>query len=222
MSRDGTAVASPILRGNAARSARPAAFGLGFDAEPSDLVAVGPWADSYQEIHTRARADGYRDGLAAGRVDGLALARQEAFDHSRLALDALDRAQRHLASIDAVAVGDVAGTVVELALELAGMILQREVAHSADPARDAIARVLPLAPEHGPLVIRLNPEDRAALGDASGIAPGRDVTLLADPALSRGDAVVDVGPSRIDGRLRLLLDQVAQALHREEGAPCAR
>lgn len=205
---------SLILRGDAARNARTVVFGD--ELSPGQVLATGPWADSYNEVRLAAHAAGFRQGLDEGRAAGRAEGRHEVDARADAALRALEQAGERLARTDAVTLGEIAPKVVDLALELAGLILQRDVTGSADPGLDALARVLPLAPEHGALVVRLNPDDVRQLGSVEALAPGRELTIVADPALGRGDAMVDAGPCRIDGRLDELMARVAAALRGQE------
>lgn len=203
-----------VLRGGAAVAARSVRFGA--QLTPSEVLATGPWADAYHEARADAERAGYWDGRAEGRRAGAVEGRHDVVARAASALDALDRAADRLARTDASTVTDLAPRVVELALELAGLILQREVAASAEPAREAILRVLPALPERGELVVRLHPEDHRALGDGDDLVPGRHVTLVADPTLGRGDAVADVGPCRVESRLDEALARVGRALRGQE------
>jgi flagellar assembly protein FliH len=199
-----------VLRGAAAGAARPVTFG--HEPVSDEVLAAGPWADVVDRARSAGHRAGYRVGLDEGRRAGLDEGRREVVDRAGGALDALDRAAERLARLDAADAGQHAPRVVELAIELTRLLLQRELEASADPAREAVARALPLAPDRGPLVVRLNPQDCEALGDPASLAPGRDVTVVPDPSLASGDAVVDVGPCRVESRLDEALDRVARAL----------
>lgn len=203
-----------ILRGDAARGARPVMFGAELSGD--EVLATGPWAERYDQVRLLAQRAGFEQGLAEGQRAGQIQGRDEVRARTDSAVQALEQAGRRLAGVDAVTVGDIGGHVLDLALELAAMILQREVAASADAGFDALARVLPLAPEQGELVVRMHADDIRDLGPFSALAPGRDVTLVPDPSLHRGDAVVDAGPCRIDGRLDDLMSRVAGALRGQE------
>lgn len=199
-----------VLRGHAAVAARPVTFGS--EPTPAEVHATGPWADAHDAARAAGHRAGYAEGLDAGRRDGLALGRRDVAGRAAAALTALDRAADRLAATEAATAAELTPTVVDLALELARLVLQRELAVTADPARDAVARALPLLPDRGPLVVRLNPDDRAALGAGDDLVPGRDVTVVADPTVASGDAVVDVGPCRVESRLQEALDRVGRAL----------
>jgi flagellar assembly protein FliH len=203
-----------VLRGEAADAARPVTFG--HQPTPAEVLATGPWADAFAAARAAGYEQGHREGVEAGRRAGAAAARHEVTARASRALGALDDATARVAAIDAASATDLAPRVVELALELTRMLLQRELAATDEPAREALARALPLVPDRGPLVVRLNPADYDGLGGVDDLVPGRDVTVVADPSLASGDAVVDVGPCRVESRLDEALERVAEALRVRE------
>jgi flagellar assembly protein FliH len=209
MSRD-----TVILRGHDAERAQPLIFGN--EVPAGEVMATGPWADTYNQVRAAAHDRGYREGLAEGLRDGLAEGAEEVRRRSSSAVDALDRAAEQLADAERATIGDLAPQVVELALELTRLILGREVAATEDPGLDALARILPLVPERGELAVRMHPEDLRTLGQYQVLVPGRQVDFVADHTLERGDAVVDVGSCRIDGRLDGAWERVAAVLRAGE------
>jgi flagellar assembly protein FliH len=206
-----------VVRGASAERAQPVVFGTARSEEA--LLATGPWADAYQEIRTAAEAAGRADGIARGHQQGLADGLEESRRRTAPALVAIEHAAAELQRIDAATVADLTPQVIELALELARLVLQRELEVSRDPGADALARVLELVPERGDPVIALHPDDLGNLGIGPTLAPPRNVVLRPDPSLQRGDAVVDVGPCRIDGRAEEALGRIARALRGEEATP---
>ena len=199
-----------ILRGEAARTARPIL--LASHRAPAEILATGPWAQHLDQARQAAHDQGLAQGRAEGRDAGRAEARAEVRARTEAALQALEGGAARLASTDAVSVAEMAPRILELGLELAQLILQRELASSEDPGLDALRRVLPVAPDEGDVVVRLNPADVAELGSYSELARGRNVTIVADATLASGDAVLDCGPSRVDGRLGEAVARLARAL----------
>lgn len=175
------------------------------------------------EALEEALARGYEDGRGQGYADGLAAARaaveQEAAERRvaadaelGLVLDALraacdDVVRRHHEAVEALEGAMVAG-----ALELAEAVLGRELAVAASPGRDALTRALCLADGAGPVIARLHPADVEVLGDASPLAPGRALTIVADPAVDRGGCILQIGDGCVDARLGAALDRARQVL----------
>jgi flagellar biosynthesis/type III secretory pathway protein FliH len=58
----------------------------------------------------------------------------------------------------------------------------------------------------------MSPEDVAIVASIDHLLPGRVVTIVGDPAIERGGAVVQVGSCRIDGRVEPALARVRDAL----------
>ncbi len=133
-----------------------------------------------ERSHDAARAQGFAAGWAEGQRASLArsaTARDEQairFDEeSRRVLAEQQAAARALAAAVrqceelAVALRDqlVDGSV-ELALQIAEAVLGRELEVAVDPGADAVRRAVTTTPVDVPLVVRLHPDDLAAL-DAS-------------------------------------------------------
>ena len=173
-----------------------------------------------------ARAQGYAAGWAQGRAAFLAqaeaaeadrAARHEA-EHARAAQERLAAtlalgaaATACQAQVEQVA-AELAGRTVTLALQIAEAVLGREVATAADPGADGLRRALNAVPPMVPVTVRLHPADRAQLDTA--VIEGRPVTFADDPALGRGDAVVETDTNVVDATLSAALDRVREVLAR--------
>ncbi len=179
-----------------------------------------------QESYRAARAQGYATGWAEGRRVALARAAEETeaarvraeeqlarhrAEHAQ-SMQALHAAAAQMQRALAAAVDEVAAQAVDVALELTEAILGREVATATDPGGDAVRRALSLVDPHVTMTVRLHPEDRATL-DAGHLA-GRDVVVVADPSLARGDAVVETEGNVVDATVGTALARVREALTR--------
>lgn len=179
-----------------------------------------------ERAHDTARAQGF----AAGWADGLraslvrtAAARDEqaqVFEQEHLralaeletAAGALAVAARHCQEATRTLRAELSDRALDLALEIAEMVLGREVALAADPAGDALRRALTTIPGDVPLVVRLHPDDLGALGDT--VLAGRPATVVTDPGLSRGDAVVETEDGFVEADLAGALARVREVLGR--------
>jgi flagellar assembly protein FliH len=182
-------------------------------AAPSGAVAVGGTA--VRDARAQAEATGFAEGYAAGvaAAEAEVAARAAAFEEGcRRALAALRQAAEDLRRRQAVALDEVADQAAALALEIARAVLQREVAASADPGRDALARALHLVPDEGPVAVRLHPADAARAGDVADLLPGREVVVVPDPSVQPGGCLVQVGATRVDAQLSTALERVAEVL----------
>ncbi|HEY1738483.1 MAG TPA: FliH/SctL family protein [Acidimicrobiia bacterium] len=167
-----------------------------------------------------ATDEGYRTGYNAGFTAGL--------EDAATAIDAREEqrrgelrsvVQRLATAIDELdgrhrdVITDIESRVVAVACEIAEAIVGHELAASEQPGRDAIARCLQLAPVDGTVIAHLHPDDvaTAAIDDLTATY-GRAIRIVADATLTPGDAIVDVGPTRIDGRIATALARVREVL----------
>ncbi|MGF1595942.1 MAG: FliH/SctL family protein [Acidimicrobiales bacterium] len=202
-----------LLRGRVAETAKAIDLAVYHRRTQTDhhVAPTGPWAAEADETYEQARdagiAEGRRQGFEQGRSEGLGAARAELAS----ALAALDAAGRRFADLADKLDRQAAAQATALALEIAAAVVGGHVAAAADPGAEAIARCLAVAPAEGEVTVRLHPEDVAVLG-RSVSADGRPLTIVADPRLGRGDAVVTVDDTMIDGRLDHALERVTEVL----------
>lgn len=178
--------------------------------------AVDPVAMA--EALARGYAEGHEEGMAAGFAAG-----QEA------AADDVDRQRAEVAAAVAGALQSLAAASVEVlsrrddtvaalerslvdaAFELAEAIVGRELELATSPGRDALVRALRLAAGTDAVVVRMHPDDIATLGDAD-LAPGREVTVVADPTVGRNGCLVQVGDGCVDAQIGSALGRVREVL----------
>jgi len=158
---------------------------------------------------------GYDDGYSSGYADGLAEARSRTEDlAARLTglFPQLGEASSALYAREATARVDIEDQVINVAFEIAQVLLGHELTHSEQRGRDALARALAFAPEQGHVLARLHPDDLAAIGDPAELAPGRSLAVVADTGLRPGDCLIDVAGCRIDARLDATLERIRAVL----------
>jgi flagellar assembly protein FliH len=162
-----------------------------------------------------ARQEGYvagsEEGYAAGYAHGIDDARRHVELLGRL-VQQLGREADALAARETTARADLEDQVVAAAMQIAEVIVGHDLAEPDGRGRDAIARALALAPVHGDITARLHPADIAVLGDPAALAPGRVLSIVADPALSPGDCIVDVAACRIDARVGAAIARAREVL----------
>ena len=153
---------------------------------------------------------GYATGFDQGYADGLAQARNHAEILTQLAQRLSDAADALMAR-ETTARTQIEDELVAAAFEIATALVGHELENPDTRGRDAIARALALAPDHGLVVARLNPTDFAVI-DPSHLELGRAVELIADPTVAPGECIVDVGSCRIDARIGPALERVREVL----------
>lgn len=193
----------PIDRGDVAR--RP-------DGERRGAEALA-WATGHRQGYEQGRAEGLEAGRIDGRRSGEQVAREEARRGFETAMAGLEAALLARATAQEEAGRALAEQVVELALAVAGAVLDRELAVAADPGAEAIRRALGSLSDRADAVARLHPDDLAALqADPAELAPDRVLQLVADPTVGPGGCIVDAGPTRVDATVEGALDRVRALL----------
>jgi flagellar assembly protein FliH len=178
-------------------------------ARPVDWIALGE--DPVDTDRERGYADGYAEGQAAAAEEfrrGERLRDSEVERSVQALAVAVDTAARALDErVDALT-----DALPGLLFELVEALVGRELAVAVDPGRDALARALALSPPKESVVARLHPDDVARLGDLGTLGHDREISVLPDHSVAPGDAVVEVGPSRIESRMEEALDRVRAVL----------
>ena len=172
-----------------------------------------PSLEEIQQIRDDAQREGYDDGLAQGRAEGLAASQSEMRRLSAQIEGILDNFSRPLARLE----NEVVGALGDLAVRIAGALVGR--AYLADPelladlVGEAVDAVGGAARE---VEVRLHPDDIAALTPLLSLNPA--TRLVADPALARGDLRVHAESVRIDGSLDARLRGALDVVLRRAGA----
>ena len=182
-----TSSESLVLRG--AEAAAASAVDAGSDLRSGTWTRLGAGSVRGDEVTERslaglagkaeraARAQGYAAGWAEGRrratesaADLLAergrvqdAEHQQVVAGQRAAATALATALDQVAEALADTQEVLASHAVEMALQIAAAVLQREVLTATDPGADALVRALVSVPPAVPVTVRINPADQAVL-----------------------------------------------------------
>lgn len=183
----------------------------GFSAQGGVIEPTGPWATEMDRAMTHARQQGFDQGVAEGRIRGRKAAEDAAEDHMASVNAVVEVVLMSLRRREQEVEQRMRIEAAEIGLEVAGAILDHEVAAATDPGADAIGRCLALAPERGDLLVRLHPDDVEQLGEIDGLL-ARELTVVSDPSLERGDAVVAVDEATIDARRATAIQRVRELL----------
>jgi len=167
-----------------------------------------------QELIDSATRDGFDAGYATGfdqgYADGIAQARNHTEILTQLAQRMSDAADSLMAR-ETTARHQIEDEVVATAFEIAAALVGHVLDQPDTRGRDAIARALGLAPDHGLVTARLNPIDFAVI-DPSHLQLGRAIELVADPSVNPGECIVEVGACRVDARIGPALERVREVL----------
>ena len=108
--------------------------------------------------------------------------------------------------------------VPRFAFELLEALFDRESVLAVEPGREAVARALALDESYLPAVARLSPGDADTIADIAELSPSRPLTVVADPTVEPGGAMVEIGSTTIDSQLSRALERVRAVIvgHTEE------
>jgi flagellar assembly protein FliH len=167
-------------------------------------------APEFSEVD-RARREGYEAGVREAAQQAGDIERQRLH---MLATSVGDSA-RAINNERAAAVNVAENDVLELALQLAEVLVGRELELSTTPWRDAIRRALQLAPSETEIRLRLHPLDAAAAQQDEQLMEQLSplVRIVADHTVERSGAIADAGSCRIDAQIGSALTRVREALN---------
>ncbi|MCU1473810.1 FliH/SctL family protein [Amnibacterium sp.] len=180
------------------------------------------------EIAERARVQGHAAGYAAGRREAAAMLEQDRSvlraEADRVLAGEIVRVRSAAAALEAAAASlrAVAGSsnavvdeaVLAAAVDIAELVLGRELADRPGSAVAAVRRALAAAGDAPVRLLRLHPDDLALVEEVAA-AEHPSVRLVADAGLDRGDAVADLADGSVDARIGAALDRVRLAFSGE-------
>ncbi|WP_154792083.1 FliH/SctL family protein [Occultella kanbiaonis] len=191
----------------------PAAFA------PAVFPATGASPDprGQEQAQRRGHAAGYAAGLRAARATLAERLTELETEHERHdaersaatagAVAALSAAAARLDARETTTLLDAQDQLAAAAVDLAEAVLGIELADGDTSARAALTRALAGVRHEVVRTVRMHPDDIATLAGAQ--AP---VDLVADAALTRGDAMVDLDAGFLDAGIRTALGRARAAL----------
>jgi flagellar biosynthesis/type III secretory pathway protein FliH len=182
----------------------------GGESVPANAAELAAIAHAERE---RLVAEAYAAGQEAGR----AAAHAAAQEMMSSALATLRAAGEQLTASEARFLGALEENLATLAVSIARQIIAREVRTSHEVIIDLVRHAVTEFPIDNPLRIRINPLDLSALaatpdGDVVRIAPGREITWVADARIYPGGCMVEGRERIIDGRVDTALERVYHRL----------
>lgn len=165
--------------------------------------------------HATVGVGALNEAREAGRQEALAEVEQLIEQHRRGRLDAeqAGRAMRaaadQLRMLDVETLADVQHQVIALAVALAETIIGREVRAFDDVAVESAERALALVPDRGPMVLRVNPADRATVAaHVHTVERPDEVSIIADPSIGRGGCTAQVGALLVDATIESVIERL--------------
>lgn len=189
-----------------------AANGAAIHAAAAEKTNVPLDRAEIERICAQAREEGYQAGYQAGlqmgKRDGYAAGQTAAKEEAARIGKAANELDQALQEFDQ----QVADELLALAVEIARQVVRKEVAARPEAILEVVNEALTYLP-HQHAAIHLNPEDaslvRSYLGDVLTHAGHR---ILEEPALKRGDCLLEAGGSQIDASTATRWRRVVESL----------
>jgi flagellar assembly protein FliH len=186
--------------------------------ERGPLSAAEPDPQKLERIRHEARAEGFEEGYARGVQEGLQQAETDRTQGLTMLSNRFSSTIVQLEQVERHLVAHAEGALAELALAIAERLVRQQL--TVDPAllRPILREALDRSPQVASIKLALNPIDRAVAEaellemQAAGGSQERQVELISDPSLDRGDVVVSTEFGLIDGRIRSQLERIRQRL----------
>ena len=212
-------------RAGAATAPAPVAFTPLPGSAPTGAAGASGFhsGDMAHASQASGYAAGWAQGLAAAAEEErrvvAALLAQAQVERAALraevdsALTGLHAAAEELRNRTTPQLDAVADAVAIAVVDLAEVVIGREIEDDGMRGLTALRRALDAAPTHADVVVRLNPEDLAVIDDVHGpdgirgLAEGQ-VTVLADARLAPGDAFAEFPGGLVDARTDTALARI--------------
>jgi flagellar assembly protein FliH len=162
-----------------------------------------------EQLREQARAEGYADGRRAGREDAAA-------DVSR-AVHALEEAVRSIELLRTDVVEGVERDAIELALELAGKILEGAQSAPTEMVLEAVRGALRRVSDRRKITVLVNPADHQAIGSAideltRGGSGVELCELRSEERVAPGGAIVRTAEGEVDASVATQLERAREVV----------
>jgi flagellar assembly protein FliH len=191
----------------------PASASAALEDQLFELGEASAPALDFEQIEEAARLQGYNVGYEEGHAAGLAAADQATSEQVRR-LSALVRSahETHSAFFRAAE-----RQVVDLALQIAQKVVEREIENMPDLAVNIVRAALEEMDARTAVRVRVNPDDAELLRRRwsqvvpSGIGADR-IELQPDERVTSGGAIIETTHGQVDAQLESKLAQLGNAL----------
>ncbi len=164
-----------------------------------------------EELRKQGREAGWKEGFAQGRQAGEEAGEAEIrveVERVKSVAEAAVRARETI--LDASE-----AELVNLALEIARVIINQEVSQNRETVRPVVERAMTQVKGSGHLRLRVNPDDVAVVKqhwpENQADAQGRSWDVTADATVPAGGCVIDTPAGHVDARAETQLSRVKEA-----------
>ncbi len=174
-------------------------------------------AGAHEQGFDQGRAVGHEKGLAEGRAQGHAEAMSAAQAEAAKTLEGWTVALDHFEGRRDELLLDARADILALAISIAERITKRKIQTDPAVAADQLAAALSLTVAPSRLAVRTHPDDleltRTTLPTLlQRFTTSPNITIAADPALSRGSIVLLTDQGEVDATIETQLDRIVQTI----------
>jgi flagellar assembly protein FliH len=175
---------------------------------PTNPVGAGGSQDHIMDVEKQAFEQGYAEGERIGKQMGEAMVESVCKRYEK-SLTELATTHKQMAQA-------MEEQTVQLALEIARKIVQRELTMDLDLVAALATVALKRLSGHQSIILRVSRQDFERVRGAIALVNSA-VTVKEDPALERGDYVIETGQTHLDGRISSQIDTIGRVLLDEGG-----
>ena len=180
---------------------------LKVSAPSGNPMGSGVPEEHFMDVEKQAFEQGYAEGERIGKQMGEAMIETICKRYEKSLAD-LAASHRDMSQA-------MEEQTVRLSLEIARKIVQRELTMDADLVSALVAVALKRVAAHQSIAVRVCRHDLERVRNAiAAVNPG--VTVKEDPALERGDFLIETGQTHLDGRLGSQIDAISRTLFDEQ------
>ena len=166
-------------------------------------------ADSQEQLHNiekQAFEQGYREGERIGKQMGERMI--------ETTVKRYERSVNEMSAAHSQVVHSMETKTVELALEIARKVIQREISTDPDLVSALATVALRRVQSHQSITLRVSRQDYPRIREAVS-SVNSSVTVVEELSLERGDFMIDTGQTHLDGRLLSQVETLGRAMLEE-------
>jgi flagellar assembly protein FliH len=162
--------------------------------------------EQLHKIEKQAFEQGYREGERIGKQMGERMI--------ETTVKRYERSIQEMGSAHALVVQGMETRTVELALEIARKVIQREISTDPDLVTALATVALRRVQSHQAVNLRVSRHDYSRVREAVANMSST-VTVVEEHSLERGDFMIDTGQTLLDGRILSQVDSLGRAMLEE-------
>jgi len=205
-------VSTPPANAPAATHAVAADSATAFADAPAEPIAPPVTDETLLAEHRERLAGIEREAFAKGYAQGERAGLEAGGKRAEAMLRRIGQTIEELGGLRQTLIHETEREMVQLALTLARRVVHREVTLDPELAAALAHVALERLGMNTPATIRLNPDDYTVVAQDGARWGGQTVTVVPDPAISRGGCLVETAFGSVDATIERQFDELSRAL----------